>query len=121
MKQITQITAQSRQKMILTTEDGKEITFSLTYRPTQRSWYFDLVYSDFTFYGCKLVNSLNILRRYRKIIPFGISCRSIGGIDPFMIDDFSRERSVLFLLTKTEVENLEKQVYLSEIENNTDD
>tara|TARA_R110000851_G_scaffold306239_4_gene464496 strand:- start:949 stop:1287 length:339 start_codon:yes stop_codon:yes gene_type:complete len=111
MKKITEISADSRQKLTLVGENNEQIKFTLEYKPTQQSWYFDIELDSFNVYGLKLVNSPNALRNYTNLIPFGISCIVSDGSDPYFVDDFTSGRCEIFLLTEEEVGIIEEEVY----------
>lgn len=114
MRQITEIGKEPTQTLQLVAEDNTRIDFKLFYKPTQESWYFDLSYEpeNFSLNGVKLVNSPNILRQYINIIPFGISCIVEDGTDPYFLDDFTSGRAVINLLTETETEQVEINLYV---------
>lgn len=108
MKKITEITADASQKFRIIGENREEIIFKLEYRPTQYAWYFSVEFEDFFLNGCKLCHYPNILRQYKNILPFGIMCLVPDGTEPFFIDDFVKERVNIFLLTESEVEEVEE-------------
>ncbi|WP_299074731.1 hypothetical protein [uncultured Paraglaciecola sp.] len=107
MRYINRITENSNQRFILTGIDGIRIEARLRFMPRIRRWMLDVIYNDVCIKGVPVCNSLNMLRQYRDQIPFGISCISIDGIDPFRIDDFKTTRSSLFLLDESDVEQVE--------------
>lgn len=110
MRQITEIDSTPRQRLNLVGENNERISFTLQYRPTQQSWYFDLSYEGFEVYGVKLLNSPNVLRQWINVLPFGISCAVPDGTDPYFVDDFTSERVVVYLLNAEEVQLVESGV-----------
>jgi hypothetical protein len=66
----------------------------------------DLEYKDFVLNGYKLFKGYNILRKFRNQLPFGImiDCE----LEPALIDDFESERVKMYLLDKSEVEQIEQ-------------
>lgn len=98
MIQLKNITNSSNQSMVLSGENGEQITFQLIYQPTQQLWYFNLSYLDFDAKGINLVVSPNILYKFKHLLPFGIAVISKDGQDPFYIDDFLTERVIIYLL-----------------------
>ena len=111
MIEITNINTSSKQRLLLEGANREIITLDLEYRPTQESWYFSLQYQDFVLNNKKIVNSPNLLRQYKNILPFGLNCVVLDGTDPYFIYDFENRRCVLNLLDKDEVELIESELF----------
>lgn len=92
-------------------ETGKQVKISLRYLPTQRAWYMDFLYENIEENCIKLVISPNILRSYKKMIPFGLAITSINDMYPMDIDSFYSGQNSLYLLDSTYVNNLENSIY----------
>jgi len=109
MLYLSQLTDYPNQSYTLTTEDSKTVLLDLIYLPTQQFWIANITYDliNFKLNGIKLVNNLNILKQFSNVIPFGLTCISDDLIDPFLIDDFSNQRSRLYLLNATEIQNID--------------
>lgn len=55
MKQITSITGDSKQRMVITLDDNiGSVEFKLYYMPTQYSWYYDFTYNNYVSMVIKL-------------------------------------------------------------------
>ena len=108
------LTSNSRQTFNFTVEQQKSVTMNLYYFDTQMSWYFDIIFGEFTVYGLKLVLAPNILRAFKNIIPFGLQVFTTNEsdvIDPLYSDDFSSERVQIGVLSREEVIQVENIVY----------
>lgn len=111
MRQITEIGSEATQLLQVVGENNERIDFTLYYKPSQQSWYFDIVYLEFELRGVKMVNNPNLLRNYRNLLPFGINCIVEDGTDPYFIDDFTTGRVIVNLLTEAEVEEIEENIF----------
>lgn len=108
MKLIDRLNDSANQKFTLNAIDsGDQITCVMQYLPTQRGWVLNVSYNGFELNGIAVVNSFNILRNYRNIIPFGLTVTTIDGFDPYYVQDFSSQRAQMYLLSTSEVEELE--------------
>lgn len=79
--------------------------------PTINKWCLDITYGSFVLNGIAITNSPNFLRKFRNIIPFGMSCSTFSGIDPRDVDDFEKENALLYLLDKTDVAEIEDGIF----------
>ena len=111
MRIINKITNQAQQSMILTGNPNQRITLDLRYMPTQLSWIADISYEDFTANGICITSSINILRAFHNILPFGIMVTTLDGNDPTGLDDFASGYAVMYLLTQAEVLSLEAGLF----------
>tara|TARA_R110000751_G_scaffold299695_4_gene411061 strand:- start:8773 stop:9126 length:354 start_codon:yes stop_codon:yes gene_type:complete len=113
MKQLVELTSDPKQQHTVVLEDGDSFTLQLSYLEQQRMWSYSIAYSDtFIMRNSRLVMSKNLLRQYKNILPFGIICEHISNADPFLIDDFSSNRAILYILTSDEVEQVEDNIYV---------
>lgn len=100
------------QTKVLSLPDGSQVTMTLYFIEMQRSWFIRvLTYADFEANYIKVVNSPNLLRQFRNIIPFGLACNSQDNRDPMFRRDFLTDACSLFLLSESEVQAYED--YLS--------
>jgi hypothetical protein len=99
MYEITGITNDYKQKLFLEVENFDRAEFTIYFKPNQYAWFFDLVWQDFSVKNQQLVMSPNILRQYRNIIPFGISCVNNSTIDPVVVEAFVLDTKLYFLDT----------------------
>ena len=111
MRLIDKLTAGARQEFTVVTEEGDEISLLLWYAASQQTWFFDVTSGDFVLQGAQLTVSLNILRAYNNILPFGFSVTSTDGEDPFYLDDFISGRIKLFLLSREDVDTIESDLF----------
>lgn len=111
MRYLNKVNDSAYQRFFLTGNPGQRITMTLRYLPSQQLWSADFVYGDFVLNGIIVTASPNILRNYSNIIPFGIACTTIDGLDPYYLDDFTLQRANLFLLTRDEVQAAELTIF----------
>jgi hypothetical protein len=111
MRYINKITDAAQQQIYLTGNPGQRISLYMRYLPSQQFWLMDVEYNDFTVKGILVVTSPNLLRAFKNIIPFGIACTTVNGLDPYYSDDFALQRSSLYLLTEAEVEQMEEDTF----------
>lgn len=108
MEQITNLKEQPRQKFKIQIPNGDIAEFSFYFLPSQRGWFFDLTYGEFTTTGLHLVNSYNVLSAYFNILRFGLGCNVVDGSEPFFLNDFVTNRVGLYILSEDEVKQLEE-------------
>lgn len=105
---IQQVTDNPLQRQNLVLFNGATLVIEIYFRPEQAGWFFNsLVYKDFTALGLKIVNSPNLLRQWKNILPFGLACFSTANRDPSQAQDFSSGASTLYILTEDEVQEYE--------------
>jgi hypothetical protein len=108
---LTEITSDPNQKFSVQLEDNSNFTLVLEFMEQQESWIAsisDIPNSDKIINGFRVVSSVNLLRQYNRIIPFGIAIETEDGDDPFRIDDFSSGRATFNILNSEEVEQIEE-------------
>lgn len=103
MKQITAITDDYNQQLNLILDDGSMASMSLNYVPAQQGWWYSLTYGTWGALNMRMVTSPNMLRKYRRIIPFGLCCIVLDGYEPVNLSDFISGRANLFVLNSTDV------------------
>lgn len=112
MQIITSITNDPKQITTLPLDNNETAILKLYYRARMQEWYFDLNYGSRNINGLKITLAPNLLRQFRNIIPFGLAVYAeVGGVEPFEIEAFSSGRVKIAILNKSEVEQIEKEVY----------
>jgi len=116
MLTISNINPLPNQKLILTLETKETIIFELRFLPTQNSWQGAITYKNVPTMRFGFVNTVNLLRQFANLIPFGLMCFSEDGYDPFQITDFSinngiAPRVTLFILNKTDIATYNQIAY----------
>ena len=111
MKLINNLTNNPRQSFQVPIDTGEYIQFELYYYVTQKSWFFDFTYNNYTAKGNRVVLSPNTLRHLKNIIPFGLAFIADGNVEPFDLTDFSSGRVKMYILNAEEVEEIESTVY----------
>lgn len=116
MQAITGITAQPTQILNLSIEDGSTATLTLTYRPQQSGWFFELEWNGTNpskdVNGMRVTNFPNILRQFENLITFGLACITRDGLEPMGRDDFQTGYATMLLLTAAEVELIEDTIFV---------
>ncbi len=107
MNLIDNLTSEPTQVTNLDLGDGTFAVLTLTYRPTVQRWAVAVLRGTFEVDGMNLCLSPNGLRQWKNVIPFGIMCVSIDGLDPLFIDDFTSGRVSLYLLNQADVASFE--------------
>jgi hypothetical protein len=111
MRQITALTADSKQRYILVGEGNLRITIILYYMPRSQGWYMNLDDGSFSVNGIRVGVSYNILYKFKNLINYGIAITSTDGLDPFYINDFTSGRIRFLLLDKNDKELVEQVIY----------
>lgn len=111
---LKQITSKAYQNLSITTDEGFTFNFILKFLPTQNCWVCDIKYNDFEATNLFLNLNLNCIRRFKKLLPFGIMCLTDFRGDPQNIDDFSSGRAKLYILSAAEVLEQEKMYFNDE-------
>lgn len=107
MRQIDIITDVPSQVMILRLENGQNLNFSVFYSYNQSGWFYNLTYGSKTINGRRIVSSINMLRAFKNILPFGLACSVTDKHEPVFIDDFLNGRAKLYTLNQDDVANVE--------------
>lgn len=105
------LTDQPKQETAIVLSDGTRATLSLEYRPNQLGWFYDLSWGDFAANGQRLVTSPNALRKFRKLLPFGIAVVTTADAEPLRQTDLADGTVALYLLDSTDVSAIESSLY----------
>jgi len=112
MQELTELTNEANQEHIVKVITGELFTLQLFYLHRSESWYANIIYNDVVLNGIKINQSINVLRQYKNILPFGIACYSDYNTDPFLLEDFAQDNYFLSILTSNEVVELENKIAL---------
>lgn len=110
MKKINELTSQPKQNHVFTLEDGTVINITFEYRSNQSGWFISFSYLTRTFNNRRIVNSPNMLRQFKDLIPFGFACTVTGGGEPTFKIDFESKRAVFYLLNEEDVQFVEDEI-----------
>lgn len=113
MKKITSITDDYNQNHIFTLDDGSSVNFAINYVPSQLGWFYSVIYGQLSFDNMRIVNSPNMLRRFRNVIPFGLACTVVDGYEIVNLSDFVSGRASLYVLNPTDVSETETLITLT--------
>lgn len=106
------ITSQPKQQLSLVLADGSTVTALMEYRPQQIGWFVEFTWGTWKSNGVRLTASPNLLRQYRKIIPFGIAIITQNNVEPLNVSDFSAGVAMVYLLNADDVTNAEALAYV---------
>ena len=96
--------------MTFTLDDGSLLQMEFIYRPAIQRWSVNIVHPLLELYGYNLCVQPNILRPWRKLIPFGIAISSLNGLDPINVTDLSDGSVSIFVLSAAEVAQVETDI-----------
>lgn len=115
MNSITGLTDQAAQNSFILLDDGSRVELGLYYRPQQCGWFYDLNWPGsptlpvpFKVTGRRLVAGPNILRQFKKLIPFGFMLFTIDNLEPLGLSCFVDGTADLILLNAEEVLEIEE-------------
>ena len=111
MREISGITDSPKQRFSVMSDDGKMIEIKLYFISSQIGWFFDVEYDGIVSNCHRLTNCPNILREKQNIFPFGIGCSVSDGEEPWFLNDFISGRVTLYLMSKEDVETIERDLY----------
>lgn len=111
MNIITSLTSDPTQVFSLVGLEGENISCTLYFKPRMNGWFMDISSGAFDVTGLQIVNSPNILRQWKNVISFGIFVYSIDAEDPQFINDFSSGRIQMYLLSQSEVQEIESNIF----------
>lgn len=111
MRLLNKIDDSANQLFNVVGEGGEQIAFRIYFMPSQQAWFFDLTYNGISVNGTKVSVSPNMIRTFKNVFPFGLSCFSNDGSEPFYIDDFINDRIRLYLLNANEVQQVEEALF----------
>lgn len=107
MLYINKITKDARQNLILTGIPGIQIALTLRFMPRIQTWIMGIDDGTNSIQGISVVGGLNLLRQYKNVLNYGISCVCPDGLDPYQNTDFATERCTLYLLDAADVAQIE--------------
>lgn len=110
MIKIDNLGPEARQSLGVVLDDLSVVNLEFTFLPAIQKWSYDLSYGSFSSKGNILCTHANIIRRYRKNLPFGIACVTADGTEPFMVDDFVSGRVSLYVLNADDVAYVEESI-----------
>lgn len=110
MRRVDTFTEAADQVTTLVLPDNTLLQLALKYRPTIQRWTVDVSHPLLTVRGLNVCVSLNLLRQWRNLIPFGMSCDTSDGADVAFPTDFSSGRAALYGLTTAEVLQVESTI-----------
>lgn len=113
MKLLDIISADARQEFAVSLDDNSRVTISLWYSSMQAGWFYSVSRGTFSVTNRRMVNSPNLLRAFRDVIPFGLSCVISDGQEPVFIDDFSTGRAKLYILDVADVSSIEDNIIVA--------
>ena len=111
MEQVTNLTSSIKQQMELILPNDETCDFFLHYNGRMQAWYFSFTYKDITAANLKVCLHPNILRQFRRLIPFGIAFASNNLVEPFQEASFSSGACNMYILDTDEVQEVEEQFY----------
>lgn len=113
MTLIDNLTDAADQTTTLILPDNTAATLRLRYRPRTQRWTADLGYTpkNLQVNGLNVCTLPNILRPWRRIIPFGLAVVTVGlATDPFDLNDFLTGRATVYLLNADDVAAVEDTI-----------
>lgn len=116
---INNLTSSAVQTSTVLLADGSTVTLTFRYRPAIQRWTVDVARGTFVANGIGLATNPNLLRLWRRVIPFGLAVSTVDGTDPFMADDLMNPdpRVTVTMLDstggKTDVEDVEAAIAAS--------
>lgn len=111
MQYITELTSHPKQRMQLVLENNETADFYIYYKARMNAWFFDLDYKDLSIKCMRACLHPNILRQFRRNIPFGIAFAADNKVEPWQITSFSSGECGMYVLTSEEVQTIEEEVY----------
>ncbi len=109
MLYINKITANASQQITLTGIPSVTITMHLRFLPRVQQWVADFDDGTIQIYGVSVMCSINLLRQWKNVIPYGISCIRADGLDPYQVTDFADQLANLYLLDAADVATIEAE------------
>ena len=107
MNQITTITDDPNQTSGILLDDGSTVQVALSWIPAQQGWYISFTHGSFQVNLMRVVVSPNILRKYRRIISFGIAFTTTDGYEIVSQKDFVGGRASMYSLNAADVAQVE--------------
>ena len=111
MLYISNITNDAHQILTLIGIPGIQITMTLDYNPRTTQWILGVNDGTTSIQGLAITASPNMLRQWKNIIGYGITCFRADGLDPYQIGDFVDQVANLFLLDAADVAQVESEFF----------
>ena len=112
MDVITTLTEYPNQLHTLVLENNNSADIKLFYNARMQSWFININFEEISINGLKIVLHPNLLRQFRKILPFGLMIYTESDfVEPFEIEAFSSGRVKIGILNSDEVEEVETEIY----------
>jgi len=110
VRYISAISDDANQKMTVVMEDGSKAVIYLSYKENQQGWFMTISWGSVVIYNIRLVTSLNILRKFRNALTFGICVTTTDMLEPINKDDFSTARAEMYTLNQTDMDAVEETI-----------
>lgn len=110
MRLLDNFTDAADQLMTVPLADGSSVKLEFFYRPGIQRWTVDITHPLLTMGGFNLSLGPNILRQWRRLIPFGIAVTSNNGLDPMNAEDFQNGTCSVYILSADEVQQVEDEI-----------
>ncbi len=111
MTQITNITDDGDQQIVLLLPNGQQATMELRYAGAGQFWFMNLTYNNKNYNGVVIRTSPNILRPWKNTLPFGLAFTTTDmATDPFDVKDFSTGRASCYLLSPQDIAFVESSI-----------
>ena len=111
MLYIGNITNDAHQTLTLIGIPGLQITMTLDYNPRTTQWILGVDDGTTQIQGLAVVCAPNMLRQWKNIIGYGITCLRTDGLDPYQLNDFSDQVANIFLLDAADVAQVEAEFF----------
>lgn len=115
---VANLTSDPVQAVSLLLPDGSKAIWTLTYRPQQKGWSWDLTWSNpnnptspFNLLGQRLTTHPNILRQFKNQIGFGIMVAAVGNAEPLLQTSFVDGSTTVYLLAAADVAQVESTIF----------
>ncbi|NDJ15399.1 MAG: hypothetical protein EBY17_30160 [Acidobacteriia bacterium] len=106
MTTLSGISAQPKQTLSFTLDDGSLVSMYLEYRPQQTGWFANFQWQDWRVDGIRLTASPNLLAQWQKRIPFGLAILTQGNVEPLNSTDFSNGICWVVVLNAADVQTV---------------
>lgn len=111
MYQITTLDNNPKQEITMILDNQERVTFNFEYKQNQLGWFFGIKYGNYNYQNIRLVTAYNLLRAYRNYLPFGLRVDTPDMGEPTDLTDFSTGYAKVYLLTKEDVQTVERNFY----------
>jgi hypothetical protein len=112
MKLLTELSNDYKQKHNIILENGESFDLTLEFIEQQEGWFYSIKYGDnFEVKGQRLVIGMNIIRKWKNLLPFGLGVMTEDLSEPSFVDDFTSGRVDVNILNESDVEEIEEEVY----------